>query len=118
MEKNLFSEVLMAQNNAASPAGGILICCKGAGQILVQGENCPDLTLWCDMDPKSSLFFSSIGENSAMLCLNRSVELKNGTLEPQERRVAYDPRKSVGENLLHCAAEWIGTAAGERTKES
>ena len=92
---------------------GILICCRGTGQRRVRGKNCPDLTLWCDMDPKSSLFFSSIGEDSAMLCLNRSVPLLNGTLEPQERRVPYDKERSVGENLLSCATQLIREAAGE-----
>lgn len=108
----------MAHNFAPLPQQGILLCSQGAGQILLQGKNCPDLTLWCDMDPKSSLFFSSIGEDSAMLCLNRSIPLKNGTLEPQERKVPYDPRKTVGENLLSCAAQWISSAAQDRPKES
>lgn len=97
----------------AEQSGGILICCRGAGQRLVQGKNCPQMTLWCDMDPKSSLFFSSIGEDSAMLCLNRRIPLRNGTLEPQERRVPYDGGRSVGENLLSCAARLIREAAGE-----
>lgn len=97
----------------AEQRGGIVICCRGTGERRVEGKNCPSLTLWCDMDPKSSLFFSSIGETSAMLCLNRSVPLYNGTLEPQERRVPYDARRSVGENLLQAATALIREAAGE-----
>ena len=95
----------------AKTSPGIVICCRGAGQRRVQGKNCPDLTLWCDMDPKSSLFFSSIGEDSALLCLNRSIPLRNKTLEPQERRVPYDKGRSVGENLLCAAAQMIREAA-------
>ncbi len=98
-----------------SQTGEIWICCRGTGRRRVRAENCPGLTLWCEMDPKSSLFFSSIGEDSAMLCLNRRVPLPNGTLEPQERRVPYDAARSVGENLLNAATELIQEAV-ERQK--
>ena len=104
----------MAQ--ASRPQGGILLCNRSAGQILLTGEGCSELTLWCEMDQKSSLCFSSIGETSAMLCLNRSVRLPHLTLEPQERRVPYDPDRSVGENLLHSAADWIGEELKKASK--
>lgn len=106
----------MAQTSR--PQGGILLCNRSAGQILLTGEGCSELTLWCEMDPKSSVCFSSIGEDSAMLCLNRRVRLCRATLEPQERRVPYDPDRSVEENLLHSAAEWIGEELKKQAKES
>ena len=73
---------------------------------------CAPATLWCAMDEKSSAFFSHIGEDSALLCLNRAVSLPGGVLEPQERRVPYERGRTVEENLLSAVKQTITQAAG------
>ena len=87
------SLALLGESGAQVILGGV-----GAGQVS------------CGMTPQSTLSFSSIGEDSAMLCLNRTICLKRRVLEPQERRVAYDRRLSVEENLLLAGVELIGEA--------
>ena len=67
----------------------------------------PDQTLWCDMDPKSTLLFSSIGDDEAMLCVNRSLHTARGKLEPQEKKVPYDRSLCLEDNLLLSAKRLI-----------
>ena len=80
--------------------------CRGRTLTLDVGGT-PDQTLWCDMDPKSTLSFSSIGENEAMLCLNRGVFTARGRLEPQEKKVPYDRSLCLEDNLLLSAKRLI-----------
>ena len=75
----------------------------GNRSVSLEARGVPDQSLWCAMDPKSSVFFSSIGENEALLCLNRSVQTPRGVLEPQEIRVPYDRSLGVEDNLINSA---------------
>ncbi|MBQ9544390.1 MAG: hypothetical protein IJV00_04610 [Clostridia bacterium] len=67
----------------------------------------PDQTLWCAMDPKSTLSFSSIGDGEAMLCVNRGLYTARGKLEPQEKKVPYDRSLCLEDNLLLSAKKLI-----------
>lgn len=89
-----------------------IVLIAGTRRETVHVPGCAPATLWCAMDEKSSAFFSHIGEDSALLCLNRAVSLPGGVLEPQERRVPYDRWRTVEENLLSAVKRIITQAAG------
>jgi hypothetical protein len=91
----------------------ITLCCSGYNKLTV-APDAPPQTLWCAMDPKSTVSFSSIGETKAMLSVNRTVFLKNSKIEQSEYPVSYDRKLSVEQNLLNCAARLITEKGKEK----
>lgn len=91
----------------------ITLCCHGHPNVTL-APDAPPQTLWCAMDQKSTVSFSSIGENKAMLSINRTVFLKNSKIEQSEYPVSYDRKLSVEQNLLNCAAKLITEKGKEK----
>jgi hypothetical protein len=56
--------------------------------------------VFCGMQAKNSVLFSSVSHESAMLCLQRSVVFQNRELEVGEYPVSYHENGSLYDNLV------------------
>ena len=70
---------------------------SGSAKIFSQGER--GILLTGGMNREDSVSFSSIGEDTALICLQREIFLKGKSIVPFEMKVPFDRNFSLYKNI-------------------
>lgn len=83
--------------NKGNVSGGILICPQNASSI--SGISCP-IAVTCGMSRKSTLSFSSVRYDEAMLAVSRRIDGKDFSLFQGDCKAKYESDLTLYENLV------------------
>ena len=67
----------------------------------------------CGMQGLDSVTFSSISENTALVCIRRRIFFKDISIEPCEFKTAFDERIGILHNLFVSMIEFLSETRGE-----
>lgn len=80
---------------------------SGSAKIISQGEK--GILLTGGMNREDSVSFSSIGEDAALICIEREIFLKGKSIVPFETKVPFDRNFSLYKNIASGFAQALIT---------
>ena len=106
----VFADVYCASaRGKTAPKKCALLLFEGGKRLTLPHGFFAECALSCGMSPRDTLTFSSLSEESALLCLTRSFVYGGRLYEPMEVRVRHLPTLSLYQNLTRAFIECLAT---------
>lgn len=107
----VFADVYCASaRGKAAPKKCALLLFEGGKRLTLPHGFFAECALSCGMSPRDTLTFSSLSEESALLCLTRSFVYGGRLYEPMEVRTVRLPTLSLYQNLTRAFVDYLAAA--------